>query len=109
MEGNPRFATTQDLPDTPYAKMAELLGLRGIFIDDPDQLGLGWDSALAADRPVVLEVKTDPAVAPFPPHITLQQAKALMSSLAKGDQGAGAVLLETARQVAGKLFQGSDA
>jgi pyruvate dehydrogenase (quinone) len=29
MEGNPRYETTQSLPDVPYAKFAELIGLKG--------------------------------------------------------------------------------
>ncbi len=74
MEGNPRFPTTQDLPDVPYARFAEMIGLRGIHVDDPEALAAAWDAALSADRPTVIEVKTDPDVAPFPPHLTLQQA-----------------------------------
>ncbi|MBI0475803.1 thiamine pyrophosphate-requiring protein [Sphingomonas sp. MA1305] len=99
MEGNPRFETTQDLPDVPYAKFAELIGLKGIFVDRPEDLADAWDTALAADRPVILEVKTDPNVAPLPPHVTLQQAKAFLSSMAKGDRGAAQVIADTARQL----------
>jgi pyruvate dehydrogenase (quinone) len=101
MNGNPRYETTQDVPDVPYARFAEMLGLGGILVDDPEQLGSAWDRALAADRPTVLDVRTDPAVAPFPPHITFEQARAFMSSIAKGDAGAGHVLAETARQLVG--------
>lgn len=103
MEGNPRFPTTQSLPDVPYARFAELLGLTGIFVDDPEQLGAAWDRALAAHRPVVLEVKTDPNVAPLPPHVTIEQAKAFLSSMAKGDRGAAQVVADTARQIIGGL------
>ncbi|WP_121114853.1 thiamine pyrophosphate-requiring protein [Croceibacterium ferulae] len=99
MEGNPKFPTTQDLPDVPYARFAEMIGLHGIYVDDPEALAPAWDRALAADRPTVIEVKTDPDVAPFPPHLTLQQAKGFMSSMVKGDEGAAAVLANTARQV----------
>lgn len=99
MEGNPRFPTTQDLPDVPYARFAELIGLKGIFVDRPEDLGAAWEAALAADRPVILEVKTDPEVAPLPPHLTLAEAKAFMTSMAKGDRGAGRVLADTARQL----------
>ena len=99
MEGNPRFETTQALPDVPYARFADLIGLRGIFVDTPDALAGAWAEALAADRPVILEVKTDPEVAPLPPHITIEQAKAFMSSMAKGDRGAGQVIKDTARQL----------
>ena len=44
-----------------------------------------WDEALAADRPVVLEVKTDPEVPPLPPHITLRAGQHLTTTLIKGD------------------------
>ncbi|MEH3123513.1 MAG: thiamine pyrophosphate-requiring protein [Sphingomonas phyllosphaerae] len=103
MEGNRRFPTTQSLPDVPYARFAELLGLKGIFVDDPDRIGAAWDEALAADRPVVLEVKTDANVAPLPPHVTMEQAKAFLSSMAKGDRGTAQVVADTARQIIGGL------
>jgi len=99
MEGNPRFPTTQDVPNVPYARFAEMIGLRGIYVDDPGALGAAWDEALAADRPTVIEVKTDPDVAPFPPHLTLAQAKGFMSAMVKGDKGAASVIADTARQV----------
>jgi pyruvate dehydrogenase (quinone) len=51
------------------------MGLKGIFVDDPEKLGAAWDEALAADRPVILECYTDPNVPPLPPHITLKEAK----------------------------------
>ena len=61
--------------DVPYHKYAELLGLRGIYCDDPDQVGKAWEEALASDVPVVLEFKTDPEIPPLPPHIMKDQAK----------------------------------
>lgn len=106
MEGNPRFEATQDIPDVGYARFAESLGLKGIFVDDPEQLQSAWQEALAADRPVVLEVKTDPEVAPLPPHITLKQAKAFMASMAKGDRSAGKVLADTASQLINEILPG---
>jgi pyruvate dehydrogenase (quinone) len=99
MEGNPRFPTTQDVPNVPYARFAEMIGLRGIYVDDPEALGAAWDEALSADRPTVIEVKTDPDVAPFPPHLTMAQAKGFMSAMVKGDRGAASVIADTARQV----------
>jgi len=107
MEGNPRYETTQSLPDVPYAKFAELIGLKGIYVDDPERLGAAWDEALAADRPVILDVCTDPEVAPFPPHLTLAQAKAFMSSIIKGDKGSGHVLADTARQLLHEVIPGT--
>ncbi|MBV8599881.1 MAG: thiamine pyrophosphate-requiring protein, partial [Actinobacteria bacterium] len=70
MEGDPKFPGTQWLPEFEYAKYAELVGLRGIFCDSGDAMRGAWEEALHADRPVVLEVKTDPDVPPLPPHIT---------------------------------------
>jgi pyruvate dehydrogenase (quinone) len=62
-------------------------------------MGRAWDEALASDRPVVLEVKTDPEVPPLPPHITLQEAKKFTETLIKGDPEEGGLLRGTARQV----------
>ncbi len=83
MEGNPRYAATQDVPDVPYFRFAGMLGLMGIHVDNPADLQPAWRQALAADRPVLLEVKTDPNVAPLPPHITWKEAKGFLTSLAK--------------------------
>ncbi|MDN2487986.1 thiamine pyrophosphate-requiring protein [Kosakonia sacchari] len=99
MEGDPRFEATQQLPDVHYAEFARKLGLEGIFVDTPEALSGAWQQALQADRPVVLEVKTDPEVAPLPPHITFKQAKAFMASMVKGDRGAVQVLSDTASQL----------
>jgi len=98
MNGNPRYDASQDIPDVRYSKFAELIGLKGIFVDDPEDLGSAWEEALAADRPVVLEVKTDPEIAPLPPHVTLKEAKKFMFALSKDDD-AGHVIADTARQV----------
>lgn len=68
MEGDPKFEASQDIPNAPYYKFAELIGMKGIYCDDPERLGAAWDEALAADRPVLLDVKTDPEVPPLPPH-----------------------------------------
>jgi pyruvate dehydrogenase (quinone) len=108
MNGNPRFDASQDIPDVRYSKFAEMIGLRGIFVDDPKDLGEAWDQALSADRPVVLEVKTDPEIAPLPPHISFKEAKQFMFSMAKDDD-AGHVIADTARQVINKLLHREDA
>jgi pyruvate dehydrogenase (quinone) len=104
MEGNPKFNASQDIPDFAYAKFGEMLGFKGIYVDSPDHLGLAWQESLTSDRPVLIEVKTDPEVVPLPPHLTLKQARGFMSSIAKGDEGAGHIISETAKQVVGGLF-----
>ena len=92
MEGDPKFNASQRIPNVPYHKFAELIGLKGIFVDNPDRVGPAWEEALAADRPVVVEFKTDPEVPPLPPHITLKQAKAFAEALIKGDPEEGGVI-----------------
>jgi pyruvate dehydrogenase (quinone) len=81
-----------------------MLGFKGIFVDSPDRLASAWQEALISDRPVVIEVKTDPEVVPLPPHVTLQQARGFMSSMIKGDEATGHIISETAKQVFGGLF-----
>lgn len=106
MEGDPKFEASQDIPSVPYHKFAELIGLKGIYIDDDEKMGAAWDEAFASDRPVVLEVKTDPNVPPLPPHITLAEAKAFASTLMKGDPEEGNILIDTAKQVLGAVLPG---
>ncbi|WP_235988576.1 thiamine pyrophosphate-dependent enzyme, partial [Pseudorhizobium endolithicum] len=62
MQGDPKFDASQRIPDVPYHRFAELIGLGGIFVDDPKQVGEAWQAAISAGHPVVLEVKTDPEV-----------------------------------------------
>ena len=98
MNGNPRFDASQDIPDVRYSRFAELIGLKGIYVEDPKDLARGWDEALSADRPCVLEVKTDPEIAPLPPHVSFKEAKQFMFALTK-DEDAGHVIRDTARQI----------
>jgi pyruvate dehydrogenase (quinone) len=106
MEGDPKFEGSQDLPDFPYARYAELVGLKGIRVERPDQVGSAWDEALAADRPVVYEAITDPEVPPLPPHITIEQAKALTSALMSGDPNAGRIVKQSFSQKVQEFLPG---
>jgi pyruvate dehydrogenase (quinone) len=106
-EGDPKFNASQQLPDVPYHKFAELIGLRGIFVDHPDRVGPAWEEALASDRPVVLDVKTDPEVPPLPPHITLEQARHFASSLLAPDPDEGNVIVGSAKQLLSSVLPGS--
>ena len=104
MEGNPKFEATQVIPDVPYHRFAELIGLKGIFCDDPDKVRAAWQEALAADRPVVIEFKTDPEVPPLPAHITFKDAKNFLSTMIKGDPDEAEMIKGSARQVLSKLM-----
>ena len=103
-EGDPRAAISQFVPAFPYAEYAELLGLVGVRIDAPQSVGAAWDAALAADRPVLLEMVTDPNVPPAPPHLTGKQLKAYGAALVKGDREAIQTVLAAARQWWSGLF-----
>jgi pyruvate dehydrogenase (quinone) len=94
MEGAPKFVESQQLPDVSYEGFARSLGLLGIAVDEPGQVGPAWDRALAADRPVVLDVRTDPDIPPIPPHATFEQAKDAALALLKGDANRWGVLKE---------------
>jgi pyruvate dehydrogenase (quinone) len=92
LEGDPKFEASQDIPDFPYARYAELVGLKGVRVESPDAIGDAWDEVLAADRPAVLEAVTDPEVPPLPPHITFEQARHFVLSVARGDSGRRAMI-----------------
>ena len=94
MEGAPKFTESQRLPDISYADFARSLGLHAITVDEPGQVGPAWDQALAAGRPAVLDVRTDPDIPPIPPHATFEQAKDAAMALLKGDPDRWGVLKE---------------
>lgn len=85
MEGNPKFEASQDVPDFPYAEYAKMLGLEGIKIEKPEDIIPSLEHAFQLNKPVVIDVYTDPSVPPLPPHISFKQAKNFMFSMAKGD------------------------
>ena len=95
LEGDPKYEASQDIPNFPFARYAELLGLGGIQVERPEEIAPAWESAFSADRPVVVEAHTDPDVPPLPPHITLKQAAAYSSALLKGDPDQGGIVRQT--------------
>jgi pyruvate dehydrogenase (quinone) len=102
MAGDQKLEASQMIPDFPYARYAEMLGLKGIRVDSPDQVGSAWDEALAADGPVLIEAVTDPEVPPLPPHIRFEQAKEMAVAMAKGDPNRGHIIRESLK---GKLTE----
>ncbi|HEY5048469.1 MAG TPA: thiamine pyrophosphate-requiring protein [Rhizomicrobium sp.] len=96
--GDGKTESTQSIPDFPYAKYAEMIGLKGIFVDDPNKIGAAWDEALSADRPVILEAYTDPNVPPLPPHITLKDAEHFMTMMSTEPE-LGSVLKNSVKEV----------
>jgi pyruvate dehydrogenase (quinone) len=106
MAGDPEFEGSQNVPDFPYAAYADLLGLKGIRVDTPEGVGPAWDEALTADRPVIYEAVTDPDVPPLPPHISVEQAKALSSALLAGDPHARGIITQSFKQKVEEFLPG---
>ncbi len=108
MEGAPKFTESQALPDVSYEGFARSLGLGGIAVDKPEQVGPAWDRALAADRPTVLDFRTDPDVPPIPPHATFEQAKDLAKALLHGDPDSLGIVKEGLMAKAREIIPGKD-
>ena len=106
MEGDPKFSASQDSPTVAYHQFAESIGLKGIYVDREEDVAAAWEQAFDADRPVLIEFKTDPDVPPLPPHITLAQAKAFAATLWQGDPNQGGILRQATKQVLGSILPG---
>src|SRR4051795_3807634 len=107
LEGDPKYEASQTLPDFPYARYAELVGLEGIRVDNPDDVGPAWDHALAATRPCVVEAIVDPEVPPLPPHITLEQAKHFMQAVMAGDPNSRRLIRQSLTQKLAGVLPGN--
>jgi pyruvate dehydrogenase (quinone) len=99
LAGDAKLEASQRIPDFPYADYARSLGLHGVRVESPDQVGEAWEEALNAGRPVVYEAITDPEVPPLPPHIKLEQATSMAKAL-KGDPARGRIMEQSLK---GKL------
>jgi pyruvate dehydrogenase (quinone) len=104
MGGTPKFVESQALPETSYADFAASIGLEARTVTDPEHLEDAWREALAADRPVVLDVHCDPDVPPIPPHATLEQMTDMAEALIKGDPSRWHVIKEGIKTKAQELL-----
>lgn len=104
MNGDPKFEASQNIPPMSYAKFADILGLEGIELFDPGQIGPAWEQALSADKPVVIDAHTDPEVPPLPPHITFEQAKGFMFSMFEGDPNVKGMIKQSAKEMISTLL-----
>jgi pyruvate dehydrogenase (quinone) len=102
MSGDPKLEASQALPDFGYAAYARLLGLHGVRVDRPEDVGGAWDECLRAGKPAVLEAVTDPEVPPLPPHIRFDQAKGMAHALARRDPAAKEMITQSLK---GKLAE----
>jgi pyruvate dehydrogenase (quinone) len=106
LQGDPRYPASQSIPDVAYAQFAELIGLRGVRVDDPSRVGDAWDEVLGADRPAVLEAVVDPEVPPLPPHISFEQAKHFAQAVLAGDPNRERMIRQSFKQMLDALLPG---
>ncbi|MFE3288224.1 thiamine pyrophosphate-requiring protein, partial [Streptomyces sp. NPDC059233] len=107
MEGVPQFEESQALPDLRYADFAVGIGLAGERVESPEGVDPAWRNALTADRPYVIDFRTDPAVPPIPPHSTFDQAKATAAAVLHGDSGRGAMVRQGIKAKIQEFLPGS--
>ncbi|MFF7590416.1 thiamine pyrophosphate-requiring protein [Kitasatospora purpeofusca] len=107
MQGAPQFEPSQSLPDIPYADIARSFGLDGVRVERPEDVAPAWTRALAADRPFVIDFRTDPAVPPIPPHATWDQIKAAALSVLHGDSDRGSVVRQGLKAKVQEFLPGS--
>lgn len=104
--GAPKFEESQVLPDVSYADVARSMGLDGLSVDAPEQLGDAWNRALAAGRPTLIDVRCDPEVPPIPPHATFDQVKQTTEAVLKGDPNAWDLVMRGAKLKAREFISG---
>ena len=97
MAGDPRYEVSQTLPAFPFARYAELLGMKALRVDSPDQVRPAWEEALAAERPLLYEAITDPNVPPLPPQLRFETVRNMTRAFLKGDPAARDVMRHAIR------------
>jgi pyruvate dehydrogenase (quinone) len=98
LAGDAKLPVTQDLPPFDFAAYARQLGLDGIRVESPGEVGPAWDRALAAGQPAVIDVVTDPEVPPLPPHIRPEHAKGFARAVLHGDPDSARIVRQSLRE-----------
>jgi pyruvate dehydrogenase (quinone) len=98
LAGDAKLPVTQDLPPFDFAAFARQLGLEGIRVESPGEVGPAWDRALAAGQPAVIDVVTDPEVPPLPPHIRPEHAKGFARAVLHGDPESARIVRQSLRE-----------
>ena len=99
MEGDAKFEASQDVHKFNYAAYAEILGFEGIRIEKEEDIIPAIERAMQAQRPVVVDVLSDPSVPPLPPHISFEQARNYTSALLKGDPDIIGIVQQSFREM----------
>ena len=97
LAGDPKFEASQDLPLRFRMPVRAMLGLRGISVDRPDEVGPAWDRR-SARTGRCSEMVTDPDVPPLAAR-QHQAERAFGEALMKGDPDTAGVLKQTLKQI----------
>jgi len=79
--GLPAFGTDMVNPD--FALVAEAMGIKGLTIDDPENLESILKKAFLFSGPVLVNVMTDPNALAMPPKMELEMVKGMTLSMTK--------------------------
>ena len=64
-----------ELANPNFAKMAEAIGIRGVRLENPDEVEDGIANALSYDGPVLVDAVVNRTELAMPPSITVEMAK----------------------------------
>jgi len=64
-----------DLQNPDFAKIAEVMGMTGITINEPDKVKAGLERAFQLEGPVLVSIWTDPNALAMPPKLEFDQMK----------------------------------
>jgi pyruvate dehydrogenase (quinone) len=81
--GNPEYGV--DLHPVDFVKVAEACGAKGVRIEDPKRCRRQLRDALALPGPALIECIVDPLEPPWPPVITGDEQKKLVTAMARGE------------------------
>ena len=105
--GDPKWEASQAIPDVPYADFAKMIGLDGLRVEDPEQVGPAWDRALSAAAAFRARHGDGPqCAAPSAPHHPEAGAR-LHGSMLAGEPEAGSVIANTARGLMRSFMPGN--
>ena len=79
--GLPHHAT--ELKNPNFAALADAVGLTSVRVEDPTEVRPALERVLAAKRPALLDVVTDPNVLAMPPKATIAEAKGFALAMTK--------------------------
>lgn len=77
------FDWQTDMPDTDYAAVAELMGIKGFSAHEPEDVRGAIQKALAYPGPALVNVLTDPNALAMPPKTDFAQIRGFATSMTK--------------------------